>query len=46
MYNKGKFDNFRAGFGELFTGLLFTAVIVLVVGGTTAMCLERSSIFA
>jgi hypothetical protein len=46
MLNYGKFGSFRAGLGELFTGLLFTAVIVLVVGGTTAMCLERTAIFA
>jgi hypothetical protein len=46
MYNKGKFDNFRAGLADAITGLLFTAVVVIVVGGTTAMCLERAPIFA
>jgi len=46
MFKQGKFDSFRAGLGEAITGLLFTVVVVLVVGGTTAMCLERSAIFA
>lgn len=46
MFNKGKFDNFRASLGEAITGILFTLVVVVVVGGTTAMCLERSAIYA
>ena len=46
MKGKGKFDAFRQGFGEFFTALLFTAVIVVVVGGTTAMLLERPAIYA
>jgi hypothetical protein len=46
MDNNGKFDSFRRTFGEAITGLMFTIVVVLVVGGTTAMCLERSAIYA
>ena len=46
MNGKGKFDSIRASLGEAFTGLLFTVVVVLIVGGTTAMCLERSAIYA
>ena len=44
--NKGKFDAFRQGFADLITGLLFTAVIVCVVGSTVAMGLERTAIYA
>ena len=46
MFKKGKFDTFRAGLGEAVTGLMFTIVVILVVGGTTAMCLERAAIYA
>lgn len=46
MFNKGKFENFRAGLADAITGVLFTLVVVAVVGGTTAMCLERSVIYA
>lgn len=40
--SKGIFKSF----GDVFTGLLFTAVIVLVVGGTTAMLVQPSALFA
>lgn len=43
---KGKFEGFCQGFGEFFTALLFTAVVVMVVGGTTVMLLERPAIYA
>ncbi len=46
MGKKSRFDSFRAAFGELFTAVLFTAVVVVVVGGTTAMLLDRPAIFA
>ncbi len=46
MFNNGKFDNVRKALGEAITGILFTLVVVVVVGGTTAMCLERATIFA
>jgi hypothetical protein len=46
MSNKGKFGSFWKSAGELFTGLVFTAVIVVVVGGTTAMLVEPSALFA
>jgi hypothetical protein len=46
MDMKSKFDAFRAATSELISAVLFTAVIVAVVGGTTAMLLERSAIYA
>ena len=46
MFYKGNFENFRAGLADAISGVLFTLVIVAVVGGTTAMCLERSVIYA
>jgi hypothetical protein len=46
MFYKGKFESFRAGLADAITGVLFTLVVVAVVGGTTAMCLERVSIYA
>ncbi|HEX9707154.1 MAG TPA: hypothetical protein VGA24_05895 [Steroidobacteraceae bacterium] len=46
MFKQGKFASFRAGLGEAITGLLFTVIVVAVMGGTTAMMLERSVIFA
>lgn len=42
MFRQGKFETFR----EIFTGLLFTAVVVVVVGGTTAMLLEPAPLLA
>ncbi len=46
MFNKGKFENFRAGLADAITGVLFTLTVIVVVGGTTAMLLERSAIYA
>ena len=46
MDKKGKFESFRASFAEIFTALLFTAVVVLVVGGTTAMLAQPSALLA
>jgi hypothetical protein len=46
MSNKGRFESFRKTLNELFAGVMFTAIIVLVVGGTTAMLLEPSALFA
>jgi len=46
MDMKSKFDAFRAAASELISAVLFTAVIVAVVGGTTAMLLERTAIYA
>jgi hypothetical protein len=46
MFNKGKFESFRAAIADAITGVLFTLVVVAVVGGTTAMCLERAAIYA
>jgi len=39
-------NSWRKAAGDLFTGVVFAIAIVLVVGGTTAMLLERSVIFA
>lgn len=38
--------NMNKGFGDFFAGLVFTVVIVLVVGGTTAMLAQPSVLFA
>jgi hypothetical protein len=46
MNMKGKFETFRAAMAEFITAVLFTAVVVVVVGGTTAMLLERPAIYA
>ncbi len=46
MSMKSKFESFRAAFAEFFTAVLFTAVVVVVVGGTTAMLLDRPAIYA
>ena len=46
MFNKGKFESFRAGLADAITGVLFTLAVVVVVGGTTAMLFERSVIYA
>jgi hypothetical protein len=46
MSRKEKFESFWKSARELFAGLVFTSVIVVVVGGTTAMLLEPSVLFA
>ena len=46
MFQKGNFESIRAGLADAITGLLFTLVVIVVVGGTTAMMLERSAIYA
>ena len=46
MDKKGKFETIRAALAEFFTALLFTAVVVLVVGGTTAMLAQPSALLA
>lgn len=46
MSDNGKSRGFWKAASELFTGLVFTAAAVIVVGGTTAMLLEPSVLFA
>ncbi len=46
MSRKSKFDAIRKACSELVTACLFTAVVVVIVGGTTAMLLERPAIYA
>jgi len=46
MNQQNKSSSIRSALGDLITGLVFTTVVALVVGGTTLMCLERSVVFA
>jgi hypothetical protein len=46
MNMQGKFNSIRATIADAISGLLFTAVVVLVVGGTTAMMLEPAALYA
>ncbi len=46
MSRKSRFDAIREACGEFITACLFTAVVVVIVGGTTAMLLERPAIYA
>jgi hypothetical protein len=40
MNNQGRFNSIRATIADAISGLLFAAVVVLVVGGTAAMSFE------
>ncbi|MGH8130626.1 MAG: hypothetical protein ACRES3_07210 [Steroidobacteraceae bacterium] len=46
MFKYNGSASWRQALGDLFAGAVFTVVIALVVGGTTAMLLERSVIYA
>ena len=46
MFAFGKFDSIRNAAAEVFTQILFAATAAVVVGGTVALCLERSVLFA
>ena len=46
MYTQGSFNSIRARLMDAISGLLFSATIVVVVGGTAAMCLQRTVLFA
>lgn len=46
MHTKSAFDSIRTKAAEAVTQLMFAAIVVMVVGGTAAMCLERSVLFA
>jgi hypothetical protein len=46
MDKRGKFETIRATLAETFTAALFTAVVALVVGGTTAMLVQPSALLA
>lgn len=42
----GTFDSIRNAAAEVFTKILFAATAAIIVGGTAAMCLEPSVLFA
>jgi hypothetical protein len=46
MSYQSKFEAFRKAAGELFAGLAITAVSMVVVGGTIAMLVQPSPLFA
>lgn len=46
MFQSGKFAAVRSAFSDLVAGTVFVMAVVLVVGGTTLMCLERAAIYA
>jgi hypothetical protein len=46
MNMQGKFNSIRATISDAISGLLFTAVVVLVVGGTTAMMVGPATLYA
>jgi hypothetical protein len=46
MYKTSRFNSIRTVAAEAFAQLMFAATVVLVVGGTAALCLERSVLFA
>jgi hypothetical protein len=46
MFQSGKFAEVRSALSDLVAGMVFVTAVVLVVGGTTIMCLERAAIYA
>lgn len=46
MFASSQFDSIRKAAAEAFTHLIFAAAVAIVVGGTAALCLERSVLFA
>ena len=46
MDNRGRFETIRTALAETFTAALFTAVVALVLGGTTAMLVQPSALLA
>jgi hypothetical protein len=46
MFATSRFDSIRRASAEAFTQLLFAATVAIVVGGTAALCLGRSVLFA
>jgi hypothetical protein len=46
MYTTSQFSSIRKAAAEAFAQLMFAATVAIVVGGTAAMCVERSVLFA
>ena len=46
MYSTSRFNSIRTVAAAAFAQLMFAATVVIVVGGTAALCLERSVLFA
>jgi ribose/xylose/arabinose/galactoside ABC-type transport system permease subunit len=46
MFSTSQSSSIRTVAAEAVTQLMFAAIVVVVVGGTAAMCLERSVLFA
>ena len=46
MYTTSQFNSIRKAAADAFTQLMFAATVAIVVGGTAALCLERSVLFA
>lgn len=46
MFSTGQFTSIRKAAAEAFAQLMFAATVAIVVGGTAALCLERSVLFA
>jgi hypothetical protein len=46
MYTTSQFSSIRKAAAEAFTQLLFAATVAIVVGGTAALCVGRSVLFA
>ena len=45
MYTTSQFSSIRKAAAEIFAQLMFAATVAIVVGGTAALCLERSVLF-
>ena len=46
MFTTSQFTSIRTAAAEAFAQLMFAATVVIVVGGTAALCLDRSVLFA
>lgn len=46
MFTTSQYNSIRMVAAEAFAQLMFAATVVIVVGGTAALCLERSVLFA
>jgi hypothetical protein len=46
MFTTSRFTSIRTVAAEAFAQLMFAATVAIVVGGTAALCLERSVLFA
>ena len=46
MFGNSKIHAIRDMAAAIFTQIMFAATVAIVVGGTAALCLERSVLFA